>query len=374
MAHAKLSPSAAERWMTCPGSVKLSEGVENKSSAYADEGTLAHSIAELILRGQAHSATPEMVANVKVYTDYVYDLCHSWGDAEWFLEKQVKVSNDLWGTADAIVWRPEGHHLHVVDLKYGAGVAVEVGGNLQLKIYALAALLTMGFPATRVTTTIVQPRCPHRDGPIRSETFSVVDLIDFQADLDKAVQDVHFTFTKNDLEPFLVPSEKGCRWCPASFKCPKLRQIAQERAKQVFAPGQDYDPASLAETLDYLPILEGWIKNVREFAYREAEQGRTTPGYKLVQKVGRRKWIDEIEAAATLSAIIDQDDLYSKPELISPAAAEKLLAKTDRDVLAELTIVESSGHTLVHETDKRPAIKKDAKTVFSKVQDGEYDG
>ncbi len=52
MAHARLSPSAAERWMTCPGSVKLSEGREDKGSAYAAEGTAAHELAEHILRGQ----------------------------------------------------------------------------------------------------------------------------------------------------------------------------------------------------------------------------------------------------------------------------------------------------------------------------------
>lgn len=366
MAHAKLSPSAAERWMTCPGSVKLSEDVPNKSSAFAEEGTLAHSLAELILRGQAYAGAPEMLANVKVYTDHVLSLCED-RVAKWFLEQQVKVNDMIWGTADAIVWHEAERHLHIIDLKYGAGVPVEVKNNLQLKIYALAALLTFGFPAVQVTATIVQPRCPHSDGPIRSITFDVVDLIDFHADLDNATKNVLLSFSRNDLEPLLVPSEKGCRWCPASFKCPKLRVVAQEQAKKVFAPGLDYDAASLAETLDYLPILEGWISNVREFAYREAEMGRTAPGYKLVQKVGRRKWRSETDAAAALSMYLNDEQLLSRPELNSPAAIEKLLPKNLRAMLDELTVKESSGHALVHETDKRPAIAVDAKTVFANV-------
>lgn len=46
MSHALLSPSASHRWLECPPSVRLTELMEDKPSAYADEGTLAHSIAE----------------------------------------------------------------------------------------------------------------------------------------------------------------------------------------------------------------------------------------------------------------------------------------------------------------------------------------
>jgi hypothetical protein len=38
--------------MTCPGSVKLSEAIQDRESQYAAEGTAAHELAEHILRGQ----------------------------------------------------------------------------------------------------------------------------------------------------------------------------------------------------------------------------------------------------------------------------------------------------------------------------------
>ena len=46
-AHAKLSPSAASRWINCPGSVALCATLPKPPSTfYADEGTSAHALAE----------------------------------------------------------------------------------------------------------------------------------------------------------------------------------------------------------------------------------------------------------------------------------------------------------------------------------------
>lgn len=381
--HAKLGPSAAERWMTCPGSVVLSEGMPNKSSKFADEGTMAHALAELVLatgfafeigaefKYDDHGeekigiATQELADNVMVYVDYVRSLG---GDPHY--EQRVAVNEQVYGTADAVVWQPESKSLHIVDLKYGAGVAVEVHGNLQLKIYALATLLTFKYPASTVTATIVQPRCPHSDGPVRSATYDVVDLLDFHADLLDAIERVVLAkdsaskgYAMGDY--YLTPSEKGCRWCLASPKCPKLKSKAQELAKQAFNAGEAYDAKALAETLDYLPILEGWIKNVREFAYSEAEKGHEVPNWKLVEKRATRKWRDEAGVAQHLFELnLDAEQIYEK-KLITPAAAEKLLSKEARAELEELCVKESSGHTLVHESDKRPAIKVDAKSAFA---------
>lgn len=188
MAHAKLSPSAAERWMTCPGSIVLSDGMPQRTSAFAEEGTLAHEIAEKILNGwEPEGVDAEMLENVRVYTDYVQTLAV---ENTLHVETRVKCFPDLWGTADAVVWMPRRFELHVIDLKYGAGVPVEVANNLQLKIYALASMKTFGMAAQTVTTTIVQPRCPHPDGPVRSFTYDTIDLIEFNADLEDAIKTV----------------------------------------------------------------------------------------------------------------------------------------------------------------------------------------
>ena len=48
--HALLGPSGAKRWMSCPPSARLEESFQEESTDYAAEGTLAHKLAEQILR------------------------------------------------------------------------------------------------------------------------------------------------------------------------------------------------------------------------------------------------------------------------------------------------------------------------------------
>lgn len=368
-AHAKLGPSSADRWMACPGSVVLSEGMPSRTSDHAEEGTRAHDLAEAMLEGKAFKADPDMILNVNVYVEHVKELASKPG-AMLHVETQVKITEDVWGTLDAAVWSPEERTLYVRDLKYGQGVPVEVSDNKQLKLYALGALLQWGYKAKVVNVGIVQPRLPHADGPIRSKDFNAVDLLEFQADVLEAVEKVHRAeYGRGEVSgwdhAYLHPTEKGCRWCLAAPICPKLKAKTLEVAKQAFTPAIPYDPSELAKALDYAPIVEAWVKNLREFAYAEAEKGNAIPGFKLVEKRANRKWRTEDESLEdALAPHILLDDLYEK-KLKTPAQVEKLLDKEGKAALAELVVRESSGHTLVSESDPRPAVRVDAKAAFS---------
>jgi hypothetical protein len=372
--------------MTCPGSVGLSEGMPESASEYAAEGTRAHAFAErwLILHFAQHSSEPtastpeevEIKKHVKVYIDECISLAVK--GAKVFTEKKVTVNSDVYGTADFISWHPGTYTLYVRDLKYGAGVSVDINRNVQLRIYALAALMTMKLPAKIVNIGIVQPRYDHPDGLVRSVDFDTADLLDLYADVMGAVVRVNEAERGNKdqnqkasnwIQDFLKPSEKGCRWCLASPKCPALKQRAQALAKQVFAPGLAYDPLKLAQTLDFLPILEGWIKNTREFAYGEAEKGGEIPDYKLVEKLAVRKWKDDVIPARIAKALgVEVTELFKPAELINIGDAVKLAPgknTKERDAVLE-TFVDrkSSGHTLVHVSDKRDPVRIDAKAVF----------
>ncbi|RYR88259.1 DUF2800 domain-containing protein, partial [Staphylococcus pseudintermedius] len=46
-AHAKLSASGAKQWLNCPPSIKACEGIVDRTSIFAEEGTFAHELIEL---------------------------------------------------------------------------------------------------------------------------------------------------------------------------------------------------------------------------------------------------------------------------------------------------------------------------------------
>ncbi len=357
--HARLSPSASKIWMSCPGQPRLSEGVENRSSVFADEGTDAHWVAQGILTGEftgsfgelktpkGNPVTPEMLEAVYVYIDAVRAEIQD-GD-DWDVEQRLQYSDDLWGTADFVRYRPSTGELLVADYKHGKGVPVEVENNPQALIYGLMKakhLSNRGI--SKVTLMIVQPRCDHPDGPVRRWAFDGFELLDFE---DKVLEAI--AATKRD-GAALNPGDH-CRWCPAKAICPALRAQSLEVARQDFAPGLAYKPEELAAALDKIPLIETWIKATREFAFEEAIAGRPPAGFKLVEKRATRKWRDENEAASALELVLAADEIYEPRSLLSPAKVEKLLGKTGKKQIAGLTVAESSGLTLVHESDKRPA-------------------
>lgn len=367
-AHSPLGASGMHRWSKCPGSIRLSETVEKRSSSYAEEGTEAHAFAEKWLRTKACPndwPDEEMRDAVKVYADAVesdFKTCSE--GSELLVEQRFDLSRvypGCYGTADAVLYDKERKLLRVYDYKHGAGIGVEVNDNPQLLYYGLGALLSTGYPCDEVELVIVQPRCPHPEGPVRRSRIKAIDLIDFAADL------VDYAKATEDPNAPLVPGDH-CRFCPASGVCPAVHRVAQEKAKQQFTPALSYDPAKLAETLAWLPILEAWIKQTREFAYGEAEHGRTPPGWKLVAKRATRKWVDEDRAARVLLTSDFTEDQIFERSLISPAKLEKLAGKkTVGGIIADLIIAESSGYTLAPEADKRAAVKRDPKSDFQPV-------
>jgi hypothetical protein len=186
--HAELGASSASRWMHCPGSVRLSRpyGGESRASSYAAEGTVAHALAEAALSGVSGPAigaaleadgrsvvvTHEMEDAVQVYLDVVMPLRKQ---ADWHAFEQGVVIRsappqaECFGTADfaALV----GHTLHIVDLKYGKGVIVEVEENAQELYYALACYET--FDEDRRQCPRDPPR--HRPAPDRRRSDERMD-------------------------------------------------------------------------------------------------------------------------------------------------------------------------------------------------------
>lgn len=228
-AHARLGASGAYRWLRCPGSVRLSEGRPDESTAAGREGTaagregtVAHEWAERTLRGGAIEDVPaDMRAGVGLYVDTVRALVAEsggWLQAERRISLEaLRPPEDMFGTTDAsIVQSPT--RLHIVDFKYGRYV-VEVENNPQLLYYLLGALLELPAAARarirELRITIVQPRAAHPDGPVRSVEVSWPLLVLFAGRLMAGAYRTQMP------DAPLRPGD-WCRFCRAREICPAL--------------------------------------------------------------------------------------------------------------------------------------------------------
>jgi len=359
--HSPIGASSMYRWSACPGSVRLSKGIESPESSYAREGTIAHEwAAKVLLDGKKISQVPkgEMRDAVALYVDVVrsdferdrkFDK-DGFGGGLW-VEQHLDLSwvhPGCYGTADAVVYKYAAKLLQVYDFKFGSGIVVDPKDNPQLKYYALGCLDLPSIQPEHVEVIIVQPRADHPDGPVRRWRFPVVDILDFAADLDQAAER-----TKDPDAP-LVPGSH-CRFCPASGTCPELLKQSTELAVKDFSDVERYDPKELSKVLSKLPMLEAFVKSTREFAYAEAVAGRSPPGWKLVDKRATRKWKDEDKAERTIIETFDltTKDVYTY-KIKSPPQIEKLIGKKDFKLLDDHVVKESSGTTLAPESDNRP--------------------
>lgn len=368
--HSEIGASSMHRWAACPGSVRLSRDVPKVTNKYAEEGTEAHELAAKRLLSGAYppDCDPEMQEAVDIYVRFVESTKKT---REALIEHAFDLSNvhpGLYGTCDMVVFDDAKKLLTVGDYKHGAGVPVDVERNPQLLYYGLGAVLSTGFECEEIELVIVQPRCNHPDGPIRRWSCSAMDLLDFALELKAYAEATEDPFAK------LVPGEH-CRFCPAKALCPAIEKMAQEVAKSEFpVVGEEaklYKPKDLSAMLERLPILETWIEGIRAFAYAEAEAGRPPPGWKLVAKRATRKWKNEAETRHFLDANYQPTtvrDFYDPASLKSPTQVEKVLHEKQYEKIAHLIEARSSGNTLVHENDPRPAVKRaDAKTEFDEL-------
>ncbi len=229
-AHALLSASGAARWLNCPGSVAASATAPASGwrSVYADEGSRAHHTAATCLANGSDADDPA----IQLYVQTVRATVEP-GDT-LLLEQRVDLAAleppvAMYGTADAIVIKPRRHQLHVLDLKYGAGIMVAATNNSQTRYYGLGALLNLppGVVINTVELTVVQPRLPHPAGPVRREILTALELLAWGREL------LAGAYRALAPEAPLAPGP-WCQFCSAQMTCPALSEHSLESAKNDF--------------------------------------------------------------------------------------------------------------------------------------------
>lgn len=361
--HAKFAASNAHRWLNCAAAVSLSEKMPKPpESEYAKEGTDAHAILEAILKKEKikkYDSTMYMFA--KSAADHIHFL-KARSKGELLIETKVDLSfihKEAFGTLDAAVVEHFGR-LHVIDFKYGQGYAVEVKDNPQLMFYALGVANQFDYNFEDVELTIIQPRAPHTDGPIRRHVFNVAEFAIWRETFKKAIDASEKKNPKATAGPW-------CKWCPAAPICPAISSQAMEQARIDFADietqtkslkaavisEENWVGPELAKTLHALNHLETWISEVRRMAFDKLSRGEKISGWKLVPARHRRIWATPNEVK--IDALKNFGTRAFKTEILSPTQLEKIAGK---DWVAKYAISVSSGLKMVPEADPGEATNR----------------
>lgn len=382
-AHAKWSPSGAEKWWNCPASVAMEEGLPDTPSVYSDEGTAAHFLGSECLthnvmpshyqgrtiacweQGDEEGAcfleelencpgaeirssfgvTPEMVGFITSYVEKVREYAEG---GMLFVEQRLPIDHvtgeeGAAGTTDAMILK--GDLLIIDDLKYGRGEAVSPVENKQLMMYASAALEWLaiaGESPGRVKLVIHQPRV--QSDPLEwdcttEEIFDFVNAAKGRVTSSRiALEFKDNWFGKSNT--YYVPTEGGCRWCKAKPTCPGAAEKVQEVLEASFEKLAELPEGTatavvtristsglaLGQKMAAVGMIEDWCKAVRAEVERSLlADPASVPGYKIVQgKKGHRKWVDEKAAEEEMRTMRIKHDLMYDYALISPTQAEKV--------------------------------------------------
>lgn len=402
-AHALLSPSGAEGWMTCVGKPAMERGKPDDSNEYSDEGTCAHGVAAMCLTegkpatayiGRRIEVGPhrtyefreDMAAPTQCYVDAVLELKRQFvaqgASVSMHVEVRVPIGHitgeeDAEGTSDTVLIAtfPDGSSTAVViDLKFGQGVRVDAVKNKQGMLYALGTLRALD-PLDEITTVLIvihQPRIAEEPSQWQC---TVAELQEFAYEAGCRAREA-IRIYKGEMGPGPVGLRAGghCKktFCKARATCPALASFVQENVGAdfevipVMAEGSLINNTvtiaeddNLGKKMAATSIIEDWIKAVRAETERRLLAGVEVPGYKLVKgRQGDRAWTSKDEAEKLLKSFrLKQEEMY-KFTLISPTAAEKVLKESPkRWAKAETLITRSEGAISVAPvSDKRPAI------------------
>lgn len=367
--HAVLSASSAARWLACPPSALAAELYQPQGTAYTMEGTQAHEVAEILARGtvdpenirEALNAEPtqEMIEHGMEYREYIHEHVKD-RSAMILLEQKVDFSYwvpDGFGTCDCIII--QGDTMTVIDYKYGVGVPVNADGNPQMMLYALGALNDYGFAydIEHIEMHIFQPRINN----ISVAVISVQELLDWAEDTVKPIAE-KAAQGEGDYK-----AGSHCKFCPHAGKC---KALAAECTAYVLNHGgkktavQHLAAHEVAEVLQMAPMIELWLKRVKDQALTDLMNGESVPGYKAVVGRSTRDWADELEVRDVLMKAGYFAEDITKTELLSVAAMEKALGKKKVQELVGGQIMSKPGApTIAPEGDKRPAYNREAEII-----------
>lgn len=374
--HSPLGGSGAARWMKCPGSVGLSNGIEDKESEFAVVGQQAHTLAEHCLNNGADAWTlirddlvvdKDMADAVQVYLDAIRTAYPDRNQGNSWVEINFHcpdIHEYFWGQADFVYYDEAAKELHVWDYKHGAGVVVEVENNAQLMYYGLGILEHTLLKVTRVVLHVAQPRGFHFDGPLRTWAISAEDLEHWRDQV--LIPAMERATLSND-----TMSGEHCRFCPVrSRACPQLLADFDEIEEMImaFAKMKSADEMSneqVGRLLSLFEVAKIAAKAANTTGFNRMEAGGKVPGLKLVKTRSNREFKPEAEAEAKKKF---GKKAYTEPALKSPAQIDAL--PQGKAFTTRWAFKPDKGLTAAMDADSRPAVAGGVKHLFKAATKG----
>jgi len=376
--HSKFSWSSAHRWLKCSGSMFMALAYpEEQPSEYAAEGTRAHAVAEKVLLCALREGCPikeaweryrgecdneEMQDHVLGYAEAARSILPL-SALKVAVERKFMLSEDLnvGGTADFCFVSESatrGRVGVIVDLKYGAGIAVEAEGNEQLIGYLVSMHADKDWgPLDHGVCYIYQPRAEHKDGPLRRMELDREALDRWKARFLARAEEVTKELEAGGQGTY-CPGE-WCRWCRGEAVCTANQNHLSVSAEMDFMPLTQeeprepsvLEPEKLVKILRYRPIIESYFKRVEEWCLEELRANRQVPGLKLVKGRSVRKWLDNEAFVAEKLRTMGVEPFVKKLRGITEV--EKELGKGK---LAGVTETPEPKLKVALDDDPRPAV------------------
>ena len=371
--HAFLSASASHRWLNCPPSAKLCEGMPDEPSPYAQEGTDCHELCAYLIEKALGKTVQDPTEHLSYYSAEMQNCAEEYSayvleqleaakkycaDPMVFIEQRLDFSRWVengFGTGDCIIVADQV--LQIIDYKHGLGVLVEAEGNSQMMCYALGALEAFDgiYDIEEVSMTIFQPR---RDN-ISTWSLSRKDLLDW-ADMVLAPTARMAYEGKGEFK-----AGDHCQFCKAKSVCRKRAEHNLELARYDFAMPDTLSEMEIAAILPRIDQLISWGNDLKDYALSQAQRGTHYEGFKVVEGRSNRKYTDEDAVARTVTEA--GYDPYEKKILGITAMSSLLGKKRFEELLGSLIYKPPGKPALVPETDPRPAMDTAAEDFKDKT-------
>lgn len=365
--HAILSASSSHRWLECPPSALLSASLPDSTSGYAQQGTDAHSLCEYKVnkalgrettdpRSELRYLDSEMEECTDAYMEFVLEEVEKakekCKDPIVLVEQRLDFSRwvpDAFGTGDCVIVADES--LAVIDMKYGEGVLVEAERNPQMMCYALGALELFDgiYDITEISMTVFQPRRSN----VSTWTISKEELLEWA---NNTLSQIAALAAKGEGE---FKAGNHCQFCRAKAICRKRAEYNLETAKYDFKMPDTLEDEEIEVILSRSDELVSWVTDVKDYALKEALNGKEWKDWKLVEGRAVRKYRDD-DAVAEKVQSAGYDPYEHK--VLGITAMTRMLGKSKFDELLTGLIEKPQGKpTLVPMSDKRPALSTAAK-------------